>query len=110
MIAFWRQASEDNLFFHKVKPLTRYLNALRITLSGKYANFAIFGLVGDSSFEKTVKLSTEVLMCVSDEELGASDAVSLLKLLSSSFVAFNRATPNWPRRTSRCWRCLRRIT
>ena len=72
LIPFWSQVSEDSLFFHKVKPLTRYLNALRITLSGKYANFAIFGLVGDTSFEKTVKLSADVLMCVSDDELRAS--------------------------------------
>lgn len=72
MIPFCSQVTEDNLYSHKVKPLTRYLNALRITLSGKYANFAIFGLVGDDSFEKTVKLSADVLLCVSEDELRVS--------------------------------------
>lgn len=68
-IPFFRHCAKDNLYSHKVKPLTRYLDVLRITLSGRFANFAIFGLVGDDSIEKTVKLSTEVLLCVTDEEL-----------------------------------------
>ncbi len=65
----FNQVTKENLYSHKVKPLTRYLNALCITLSGRFANFAIFGLVGDDSFERTVKLSAEMLMCVTEEEL-----------------------------------------
>ncbi|KAL5104547.1 Exportin-7 [Taenia crassiceps] len=89
LIPFCSQVTEDNLYSHKVKPLTRYLNALRITLSGKYANFAIFGLVGDDSFEKTVKLSADVLLCVNEDELRG-----FIKLSKAYFALLECLTQN----------------
>ncbi|KAL5971532.1 Exportin-7, partial [Taenia solium] len=89
LIPFCSQVTEDNLYSHKVKPLTRCLNALRITLSGKYANFAIFGLVGDDSFEKTVKLSADVLLCVTEDELRG-----FLKLSKAYFALLECLTQN----------------
>ncbi|VDK22476.1 unnamed protein product [Taenia asiatica] len=89
LILFCSQVTEDNLYSHKVKPLTRCLNALRITLSGKYANFAIFGLVGDDSFEKTVKLSADVLLCVTEDELRG-----FLKLSKAYFALLECLTQN----------------
>ncbi|EUB56335.1 Exportin-7 [Echinococcus granulosus] len=89
LIPFCSQITEQNLYSHKVKPLTRYLNALRITLSGKYANFAIFGLVGDGSFEKTVKLSADVLLCVTEDELRG-----FIKLSKAYFALLECLTQN----------------
>lgn len=89
LIPFCSQITEENLYSHKVKPLTRYLNALRITLSGKYANFAIFGLVGDGSFEKTVKLSADVLLCVTEDELRG-----FIKLSKAYFALLECLTQN----------------
>ncbi|VDD76701.1 unnamed protein product [Mesocestoides corti] len=89
LTSFFGQVEKENLYSHKVKPLTRYLNALRITLSGKFANLAIFGLVGDDSFEKTVKMSTEMLMCVTEEELR-----SFTKLSKAYFALLECLTQN----------------
>ncbi|VUZ51891.1 unnamed protein product, partial [Hymenolepis diminuta] len=89
LIPFFSQVSEDNTYVHKIKPLRRYLDALRITLSEKYANFAIFGLVGDNSFEKSVKLSADMLLCVTDAELK-----SFIKLSKSYFALLEILTQN----------------
>ncbi|VDN95977.1 unnamed protein product [Rodentolepis nana] len=93
LIAFFGQISEDNVYERKVKPLRRYLDALRITLNEKYANFAVFGLVGDNSFEKCVKLSTDMLLCVTDAELKGFIKLSkayfaLLEVLTQSHMEF----------------------
>nr|VZI15407.1 unnamed protein product [Spirometra erinaceieuropaei] len=69
LLPYFAQVPKESTFSHKIKPLTRLINALRTTVAGNFANFAIFGLVGDDSFEKAIELGAQLLMCVSDEEL-----------------------------------------
>ncbi|VDN12069.1 unnamed protein product [Dibothriocephalus latus] len=69
LLPYFAQVPKESIFSHKIKPLTRLINALRTTVAGNFANFAIFGLVGDESFEKAIELGAQLLMCVSDEEL-----------------------------------------
>uniref|UniRef100_A0A0X3P2S5 Exportin-7 n=1 Tax=Schistocephalus solidus TaxID=70667 RepID=A0A0X3P2S5_SCHSO len=69
LLPYFAQVPKESTFSHKIKPLTRLINALRTTVAGNFANFAIFGLVGDDSFEKAIELGAQLLMCVSDDEL-----------------------------------------
>lgn len=103
---YFGQVSADGIYMHKIKPLRRYLDALRTTLNGKYANFAIFGLVGDNSFEKCVKLGSDMLLCVTDAEL----SVGLMKSSRFLAVVLFRASLNWAGLISHFWRFSLRTT